>query len=62
MPKTPNLRTWEPDAGDAKHVDNTKMLDTTAKETPDTVNGTNSNTETVVSHPQFGPLGATGRV
>lgn len=61
MPKTVNLRTWQPTDGDAKFVEDTKMLNTTARETPDTVKATNENKETVTSHPDFGPLGATGR-
>lgn len=61
MPKTPNLRDWQPNAGDAKHVDNTKMLDTTAHETPETVTATNELKEHVVSHPNFGELGSKGR-
>lgn len=61
MPKTPNLRDWNPSAGDAKNVEDTKMLDTTARETPDTVTANNDNKETVVTHPDFGTLGAKGR-
>lgn len=61
MPKTPNLRDWQPTEGDAKHVDNTPMLNTTARETPDTVTATNENKETVSTHPDFGKLGAKGR-
>ena len=61
MPTTPNLREWEPKDSDAKHVDDTKMLDTTARETPETVTANNSNTETTQKTPAFGPLGAKGR-
>lgn len=61
MTMTPNLRTWQPTAGDAKLVADTKMLNTEASETPDTVKANNENKETVVSHPDFGQLGATGR-
>lgn len=43
-----------------KHVDDTKMLDTTAKEAVD-MNEANPNKEHVVSHPNFGPLGSKGR-
>lgn len=56
-----NLRDWEPTAGDAKHVDQTKMLDTVAREVPDHVTANNSTKEHVTSHPNFGPLGMTGR-
>ena len=61
MPETPNLRTWEPDASDAKNVDDTKMLNTMARECPDTVSATNTNVETVQKTPDFGTLGAKGR-
>ena len=61
MGATPNLRTWQPTAADAKNVTDTKMLQTEAKETPDTVSADNENVEYVVSHPSFGPDGATGR-
>lgn len=57
----PDLRTWQPTDSEAKDVYDTKMLDTEAKETPDTVTAVNKNVETVVSHPDFGSLGATGR-
>jgi hypothetical protein len=56
-----NLRDWQPDAGDAKHVDDTKMLNTVARETPSTVTDENSTKEYTVSHPSFGELGAKGR-
>ena len=58
--KTPNLREFRPDAGDAKDVEDTKMLDTTARE----MNQYESNEvgkERVVTHGSFGPLGMTGR-
>lgn len=57
----PNLRDWEPSDSQAKHVDDTKMLNTAARECPDTVNGTNSNTEDTNKTPSFGDLGAKGR-
>lgn len=61
MPKAvKNLRNFRPDASQAKHVDDTKMLDTT----PTEVNMSEKNVtgeEHVVSHPDFGPLGAVGR-
>lgn len=61
MGATPNLRTWQPNAGDAKNVADTKMLQTEAKETPDTVSAVNENVEYVSNHPSFGKDGATGR-
>jgi hypothetical protein len=61
MAQTPNLRTWQPSSGDAKDVEGTKMLNTEARETPETVTAENQNTEYVVSHPAFGQDGATGR-
>lgn len=61
MDRNKNLREWEPTDSDAKHVDQTKMLNTTARETPDTVTANNSTKEHVTSHPSFGPLGINGR-
>lgn len=58
---TPNLRDFEVNASSAKNVEDTKMLDTVAHETAETVTATNDNSEYVVSHPSFGPLGSTGR-
>lgn len=46
--------------GEPKHVDDTKMLDTNARESVD-MNESNDNKEHVVSHPNFGKLGAKGR-
>lgn len=57
----PNLRLWEPTDSQAKDVEDTKMLDTMAKETSDTVTADNKNVEDVNKTPGFGPLGATGR-
>lgn len=61
MPKTYDLRTWEPKDSDAKDVMDTKSLATTAKETADTVDDQNPLKERVVDHPAFGKLGAQGR-
>lgn len=58
---TPDLRDFQPQSSQAKDVYATGMLDTEAHETPDTVKATNTNKEEVTSHPNFGPLGATGR-
>lgn len=55
----PDLRNFMP--GKPQNVEDTKMLDTEARETPDTVKATNDMKESVVNHPKFGPLGATGR-
>ena len=55
-----NLRDWEPSASDAKHVDDTKMLNTEARESRNN-NESNSTKEHTTSHPQFGPLGMNGR-
>lgn len=43
-----------------KNVDDTKMLNTVARESVD-MNESNDNKEHVVTHPDFGPLGAKGR-
>ncbi len=58
---TPDLRTWNPSDKDAKNVADTKMLNTEAHETPDTVTAVNKNEELVVTHPAFGDLGSKGR-
>lgn len=57
----PNLRMWEPSDSSAKNVQDTKMLNCEARETPDTVTAENKNIESVESTPDFGKLGATGR-
>jgi len=59
--KTPNLREWQPTEADAKNVDDTKMLNTTAREPNETVDAKNTNTEYTVKHGPFGMLGANGR-
>lgn len=61
MADTVDLRDWQPKESQAKCVMDTKSLDTMARETADTVTDTNENKERVVNHPNFGPLGATGR-
>jgi hypothetical protein len=60
-PMYPDLRMWEPTDSEAKHVDDTKMLNCTARETPDTVTAENKNEELVNPTPKFGKLGAQGR-
>lgn len=57
----PNLRMWEPTDSQAKCVEDTKMLNTEAHETPDTVTDVNDNKELVNPGVKFGPLGAKGR-
>lgn len=57
--KTPILRDGII-GGEPKNVDDTKMLDTNARESVN-MNESNDNKEHVVSHPNFGPLGAKGR-
>jgi len=59
--KIPALRTMESIAV-AKDVDDTKLLDTTAHDPNDTVNGTNSQKEYVEKGGKpAAPYGATGR-
>ncbi len=60
MKNMTNLRDWEPSANDAKHVDDTKMLNTVAKESENR-NESNSTKEYTVQHPNFGKLGTNGR-
>lgn len=61
MPKTPNLRDWQPNVGDAKKVENTKMLDVVAHETPDTVTAESKHVEYISKPAPAGKLGAQGR-
>lgn len=46
--------------GEPKNVDDTKMLNTNARESVD-MNESNDNKEHVTTHPNFGKLGAMGR-
>lgn len=55
----PNLRS-DDFITEPKNVEDTKMLNTTARESVD-MNETNKNKEHVTSHPNFGKLGAKGR-
>lgn len=57
----PNLRLWEPTDSQTKNVDDTKMLNTMARETSDTVSADNKNVEDVNKSSDFGTLGAKGR-
>ncbi len=59
--KVPNLREFSPDSSDAKNVEDTKMLNTTAHET---VNMTESNEvgkELTNDYKISGPFGQKGR-
>jgi hypothetical protein len=58
--KVPNLREFNPTESQAKHVDDTPMLDTVAHEPEHTLKGTNTMKEYVTSQPAYGKLGATG--
>lgn len=61
MAKVPNLRTFSPDDSDAKEVDETKMLDTTARETVNMNESNEVGKELVNSERVTGPFGLTGR-
>lgn len=56
-----DLRQWQPTESQAKNVMDTKHLNTTARETQDTVDDDNSNKEYVTTSPGLGKLGAQGR-
>lgn len=56
----PNLRD-DSFIKEPKNVDDTKMLNTEARESVD-MNEKNENKEHVCTHPSFGTLGAKGRV
>lgn len=61
MAKVPNLRTFSPDESDAKEVDETKMLDTTARETVNMNESNEVGKELVNTERVTGPFGLTGR-
>lgn len=62
MAKVPNLRNFSPDAGDAKHVDDTKMLNTVARESMDHNESNEVGKEySSGSGEVAGPFGAVGR-
>lgn len=62
MPKLPNLRDFEVSPSQAKDVRDTKLNDVTARETPDTVTGTNSTKEHIAKGGKpGGPYGNMGR-
>jgi len=58
--KVPHLRDGNDGSGEPKNVENTKMLNTMARESVD-YNESNDNKERVTTHPNFGSLGAVGR-
>lgn len=57
MTNQPDLRTWQP-GPPSQDVWDTKMLNTEARETPDTVKSENTNKEDTNRTPSFGKLGA----
>ena len=57
----PNLRTWQPDSGDAKNVDDTKMLNTQGSDSVDMNQANVVGKELINKDKISGPLGATGR-
>ena len=57
----PKLRDGSDGSGEPKMVMDTKMLNTEARETPDTVSAVNTNMEFTKDSPKFGKLGAQGR-
>lgn len=54
----PDLNTYQPKPSEGKLVQDTKMLDTVARETADTVSANNETVKYVSSSPAFGTLGA----
>lgn len=62
MPKMPNLRQLEVSAASAKDFRDTKLNEVTARENPDTVNGTNDTKEHIAKGGKPAePYGALGR-
>lgn len=61
MAKVPNLRTFSPDSGDAKNVEDTKMLNTVARESVDMNESNEVGKELVNNNTVSGPFGMTGR-
>lgn len=59
--QTPNLHDWRPTEGQAKDVDQTKLLNTEAHETVDMNESNVVGKDTVNPTPNFGKLGAQGR-
>lgn len=61
MAKTVNIKTFQPKASDAKNVMDTKMLDTTARESMDYSESNVVGEEHIVTHPGFPQLGMRDR-
>lgn len=61
MAKVPDLRNFSPDSSQAKNVDQTKMLDTNARESVDMNESNDVGQELVNNGSISGPFGATGR-
>jgi hypothetical protein len=61
MAKVPNLRNFSPTDSQAKNVEDTKMLDTTAREAVDMNESNDVGKELVNNERVTSTLGATGR-
>lgn len=61
MAKVPDLRNFSPSDSQAKNVEDTKMLDTTARESVDMNESNEVGKELVNSDKVTGPFGLTGR-
>lgn len=61
MAKVPDLRNFSPTDAQAKNVDDTKMLDTTARESVAMNEGNDVGKELVNNDKVSGPFGMTGR-
>jgi hypothetical protein len=61
MAKVPDLRNFSPMESQAKNVEDTKMLDTTARETVDQNESNDVGKELVNNEKVTGPFGFTGR-
>lgn len=59
--KVPNLKTFQPKESDAKRVEDTKMLDTTARESMNYNESNDVGAEHIVTHPAFPTLGMRDR-
>jgi hypothetical protein len=61
MAKVPDLRNFSPSDSQAKNVEDTKMLDTTARESVNMNESNDVGKELVNSEKVTGPFGMTGR-
>lgn len=59
--KVPNLKTWQPNSSDAKNVEDTKMLNTEARESMNYNESNDVGEEHIVTHPAFPTLGMRDR-